>query len=301
MAAVCPPGLQRWRLSLAYDGSDYAGWQRQPKDHNAPLSRTVQSDLDLALTRVFRTAEEVISVGTSRTDTGVHARSQAVHFDVPERWGPKQEPGLDPPTALRRLRRELADTLGGGGSVLPVALDLAPADFHARLSAVRKRYSYRLATTEAISPFEARYCWRCGPLDLEALSKAAACLDGRLLDYSNFTIGGTESHEPDYHGALEKTCSLQVRREGADRAVVLVSCDRFLYRMVRRIVGGLVEVGRGRIAPEELATVNKEKVPTAPAQGLTLDTVEFPECFPALETPPEDRPGLADLEPPAWA
>ena len=168
---------------------------------------------------------------------------KAVHFDVPERWGPKQEPGLDPPTALRRLRRELADTLGGGGSVLPVALDLAPADFHARLSAVRKRYSYRLATTEAISPFEARYCWRCGPLDLEALSKAAACLDGRLLDYSNFTIGGTESHEPDYHGALEKTCSLQVRREGADRAVVLVSCDRFLYRMVRRIVGGLVEAG----------------------------------------------------------
>lgn len=273
--------MEKWRLHLAYDGTDFQGWQKQPNQ-----CRTVQDELDTALGLVFRS--DIRTVGASRTDSGVHARAQVCHFEAPALWGPKKAPGLDPEVALRRLRRELP------GAILAVALARVGMEFHSRLTALRKRYSYRLATVDAVSPFEARFCWSCGTLDLDAMSAAAESLNRRPLDYSAFTMGVPE---PEYHGDVEKTIEIMVRPDGRDRAIVLVACDRFLYRMVRRIVGALVEVGKGRIRPEELPTADRKVITTAPPDGLCLDEVEYPAEFP----PPEELIAAPqDLSPPKW-
>merc|ERR1712194_541431 len=108
----------------------------------------------------------------------------------------------------RRLRRELP------GAILPVTLGHAEPEFHARLSGIRKHYSYRLATVDSVSPFEARFCWCVGPVDLQAMGAAAAALSGKTLDFSPFAMGEPEPH---YHGNVEKSVSVQVREEGNGR------------------------------------------------------------------------------------
>lgn len=276
--------VEKWRLDVAYDGTDFAGWQRQAAGREG--ARGIQAELDVALSLVFRA--EIRTVGASRTDAGVHARGQACHFEAPRLWGPRRAPGLDATVALRRLRRELP------GAILAVALGRVPTEFHARLSATRKRYSYRLATVDAVSPFEARFCWCCGPVDVPAMAAAAATLRGRPLDFSAFAM---EGHEPEYHGGVEKTVEIILREDGPDRLLVLVACERFLYRMVRRIVGGLVEVGKGRIPPEQMPVASRKVIPTAPPGGLCLDAVEFPPEFPCVA---ETIPPPADLAPPPW-
>lgn len=95
-----------------------------------------------------------------------------------------------------------------------------------------------------------------------------------------------------YHGGPEKSVRLAVHVEATARVLVLVSCDRFLYRMVRRIVGGLVEVGRGRMAPERIASAARFEVPTAPPEGLSLDAVDYPEGLPSHDLKIDDAPEL---------
>mmetsp|Transcript_22379 Transcript_22379/g.46370 ORF Transcript_22379/g.46370 Transcript_22379/m.46370 type:complete len:298 (-) Transcript_22379:5-898(-) len=268
-ATACAPtpgpdtDVLHWRLHLAYDGADYFGWQRQPGN-----VQTVQAEVDRVLSNVFRT--EVLTVGSSRTDRGVHARGQVCHFSTPDRWG-GEAPGLDPTVALRRLRRALP------AAVLAVALGRTVPAFHARLSAVRKRYSYRLVQTSVASPFDARYCWPCGPLDVHAMDVAASALSGQRLSYSAFTVG---EPEPSYHGSVEKMLEVSVQRVGKDGATVLLVCDRFLYRMARRVVGALVQVGRGKLPPERVLSLDRSDVPTAPPEGLCLEQVEYPATFP---------------------
>ncbi|CAE8631242.1 unnamed protein product [Polarella glacialis] len=283
VAAASAGQLDLWQLQLAYDGTDLAGWQKQSEG-----VRTVQGEVDKALTLVFRT--EIRTIGASRTDSGVHARGQVCHFEAPELWagGPGR---LEEETALRRLRLTLPS------SVLAVRLCRGPTGFHARLTAVGKRYSYRLAVTDAVSPFEARSCWRCGPLDLQRVQEAARQLDGKRMDYTAFTLGDVE---PDYHGSVEKFVRITVRPDGPDRILVLVACDRFLYRMVRRIVGALVEVGKGRGEPSGIASLGRKVVPTAPPEGLSLDAVIYaPEWGAGLTAGPPDA-GVPGLEAPDW-
>eukprot|EP00931_Biecheleriopsis_adriatica_P008020 TRINITY_DN109262_c0_g1_i1.p1 TRINITY_DN109262_c0_g1~~TRINITY_DN109262_c0_g1_i1.p1 ORF type:complete len:340 (+),score=43.76 TRINITY_DN109262_c0_g1_i1:207-1226(+) len=250
--------VELWHLLLAYDGTDFAGWQKQSEG-----VRTIQGEVDKALSLVFRT--DIRTVGSSRTDSGVHARGQVCHFEAPKSWAGGGS--LDSETALRRLRLTLPP------AILAVHLARAPPNFHSRLSAVKKRYSYRLSLTDAISPFDARTCWRCGRLDLDAVKKAAGLLNGRHLNYAAFTMGDIE---PDYHGSVEKTVELAVQHDNPDRVLVLAVCDRFLFRMVRRIVGALVEVGKGRIEPSSIASAERSQVPTAPPEGLFLDEVVYP-------------------------
>eukprot|EP00401_Gymnodinium_catenatum_P065992 CAMPEP_0117499480 /NCGR_PEP_ID=MMETSP0784-20121206/22267_1 /TAXON_ID=39447 /ORGANISM="" /LENGTH=352 /DNA_ID=CAMNT_0005294629 /DNA_START=73 /DNA_END=1128 /DNA_ORIENTATION=+ len=266
-SAVEKAARVRWRLHLMYDGTDYSGWQRQSVDRVG--TRTVQGVLDRALSTVFRT--EVRTVGTSRTDRGVHARGQVCHFETPMSWH-GGAPQLQPRTALMRLRRALPTSL------FPAALGHADPSFHARLSATRKHYSYRLATVPA-SPFEARYCWHCGPLDFGAMLAAADAFNDRLLDFSSFTANGAGPFDEAYYGGLEKVLSLALCREGRHRVLVGLSCERFLYKMCRRVVGALVEVGRRRMEPDAAARASRAAVPTAPPQGLCLDRVEFPLHF----------------------
>lgn len=261
----------RWRLHVAYDGTDYCGWQRQAAERLNV--RTVQGTLERALAEVFQLPKEVTlkTVGSSRTDKGAHARGMVCHFDIPAALAGITP--LEPETVLRRLRRKLPKSL------FAAALGHADPNFHARLSALRKQYSYSLATTPA-SPFEARFCWECGPIDIAAVQAAASKLDGLQLDYSvAYTASGAGPLDLSYYGSPEKVVSLALRQESRHRVLITLSTEKFLYKMCRRIVGALVEAGRGRLAPESLADVARAVVPTAPASGLSLDHVAYPACF----------------------
>mmetsp|Transcript_53683 Transcript_53683/g.125118 ORF Transcript_53683/g.125118 Transcript_53683/m.125118 type:complete len:327 (-) Transcript_53683:208-1188(-) len=257
--------MEAWVLQLAYDGTDFAGWQKQSED-----VRTVQGEVDKALSLVFRAS--VRTCGASRTDRGVHAQGQVCHFEAPAVWANTCS-RLDPETALRRLRLTLPS------SILARKLNLVGVGFHARLSAIQKRYSYRLSTTSSVMPFEARQCWLCGELDLDAMQSAISSLSGVEMDYSAFTTG---ENEPDYHGPVVKTVLLSMQVDSAEGIFVYAVADRFLYKMVRRIVGGLVEVGKGRIAPASLARADRRLIPTAPPEGLSLDEVVYPQEIQAL-------------------
>ncbi|CAJ1432642.1 unnamed protein product [Effrenium voratum] len=255
--------LQLWYLVLAYDGTDFAGWQRQ-----AEGVRTLQGEVEKALSLVFRA--EIRTVGASRTDTGVHALGQVCHFEAPIAWGDghsAEHGALEPKVALRRLRLTLPTSL------FARQLGGVESGFHARLSAVRKRYVYRLSVTSDVLPFEARRSWLCGALDLTATREAVNALSGREMDYSAFTTG---ENEPEYHGSVVKTVDLEMRILPA-QVFIEASCERFLYKMVRRIVGALVEVGKGRLKAESIASASRRQIPTAPPQGLSLEEVVYPD------------------------
>ena len=172
---------------------------------------------------------------------------------------------VDSKVLLRRLRLTLPH------AIFAVSLGEAPGNFHSRLSSVKKNYSYRLSTTN-VMPFEARQCWTCGELDLVAMQTAISILNNKNMDYSAFTTG---ENEVEYHGPFTKTVQLSMKIDG-EMICLSASSDRFLYKMVRRIVGALVEVGRGRLPPSEIANASRQQIPTAPAVGLSLDQVVYP-------------------------
>ena len=189
---------------------------------------------------------------------------QVCHFEAPEVLD-ERSGQLDNNTLLRRLRLTLPP------AIFVVHIGKAPTTFHSRLSSIKKNYSYRLSTT-AVMPFEARQCWTCGELDLEAIQTAINILHNKQIDYSAFTTG---ENELEYHGPLTKTVQLAMK---VDRPMIFLqaSSDRFLYKMVRRLVGALVEVGKGRLAPLSIATATRQQIPTAPPAGLSLDEVVYP-------------------------
>ncbi|CAK9069506.1 unnamed protein product [Durusdinium trenchii] len=253
-----------WFLVLAYDGTDFAGWQRQ-----AEGVRTLQGELEKALALIFRFP--VKTLGASRTDAGVHAHGQVCHFESPEYW----DSDASDDVLLKRLRLTLPAAL------LARRIGRAPEGFHARLSSCRKTYSYRLSTSLELFPFEARRCWACGALNLAKLQEGLRTLDGRPLDWTAFSMG---DYEPEYHGPVVKTVQLLLKVEAPDRLVLYATGERFLYKMVRRIVGALVEVGKGRLCPEGLVEADRREIPTAPPQGLTLEEVLYPEEIQTLLT-----------------
>lgn len=235
------------RLTLAYDGGEFHGWQVQP---DAP---TVQGVLAAACARVLGLPVRV--VGASRTDAGVHAVGQVASV-----W-----------TASRLAPSPLARALN---SVLPPAVRVlhageAPPGFDARRWAVGKRYLYLLDTGPVADPFLRRFAWHVPvPLDAAAMGRALGYLRGRH-DFSAFCASPGGGRSP--------VCTLRsarlVRRRG--RRGIVVSGDSFLHHMVRNIVGSLVEVGRGaRPAAwmaETLAGRDRTRAgPTAPAHGLAL-------------------------------
>ena len=122
-------------------------------------------------------------------------------------------------------------------------------------------------------PFDARRCWLCGDLNLEAMQEAIGAMSGRQIDYSAFSAG---ENDPNYHGSVVKVVELSMQVTGRERILILAVSERFLYKMVRRIVGGLVEVGKGRVAASSLAAADRRQIPTAPPEGLTLEEVEYP-------------------------
>jgi len=245
--------MSRYRIDVAYDGTDYAGWQIQPN------GMTVQQRIEEALKAL--TGEAAKLHGSGRTDQGVHAQRQVAHFD------------LEKPAAPRTLLRGLNAILPPDIRVLR-ARKAAP-DFHARRSAAGKEYRYFIWNAELMSPFVRRYAARVRtPLDVPAMRRAAAALVGRH-DFAAFTANPNRVVE----STVRRLTALTVSKRG--RTVTITArADGFLYRMVRSLAGFLIRVGEGAAPPEEAARilasrVRTARVPTAPPQGLFLWNVYY--------------------------
>lgn len=239
----------RIRAVLQYDGTAYRGWQRQS---DAP---TVQAACEEALARVL---EPTPILAAGRTDTGVHARGQVVHFDTAA--------GISP-TALRRAWNAHLPT-----DIWVARLERAPAGFHARYDATARTYRYRLALgRDAWSPFVRRYAWPIRRrLDWDRMDSATSALVG-AHDFRRFA-----------KGAAEGRCTIRSARwvRSREGRAFEVTADRFLRHMVRAIVGAIVAVGLGGIDPAEVAAAlepggARPRASYAPPHGLFLWSVEY--------------------------
>ena len=240
------------KLTIAYDGTDYAGWQVQP---DRP---TVQSVLEEAIHRV--TGEDSRTLASGRTDAGVHALGQVVGF--------RTASDLAPEVLVRALNANLPDDI----AVLN-AVEVADL-FHPIGDSIKKRYRYVIHNAEIRDVFCRRYAWHCRyRLDAEPMARAAEVLRG-THDFSSFESTGAPRES-----SVRTISDISVVRHGT-RIEIEVEADGFLYNMVRAIVGTLVEIGRGSMAEgwmhQVLLSKNRSTAgPTAPPEGLFLVRVEY--------------------------
>lgn len=246
----------RLRLDLTYDGSGFHGWALQPG------LRTVQGEVEAAIATILRLPEPAALTCAGRTDAGVHARGQVAHVDLDE---------VDVGQLARRLRRLLSDDIGLRG------LEVAPAGFDARFSALERRYVYRLCDAAAgPDPLERHAVVRWPRrLDVEAMNAAADHLIGEH-DFASFCKkreGAT---------TIRTLLELRTTRQG-DLVETTVRADAFCHSMVRSLMGALAAVGEGRFEPswssQVLANAARDsRVTVMPAHGLVLEEVTYPDA-----------------------
>jgi tRNA pseudouridine38-40 synthase len=247
--------VRTFRLVLEYDGTDFDGWQVQPKGR-----RTVQGCLLAALDRVG--GRDLRVTGAGRTDAGVHAEGQVASVRADTRLG------------AYGLQRALNGVLPRDVAVLRARV--APDAFDARRDALSKRYRYDLWNGATRSPLRARRSlWVPRPLDLDAMRRAARVLIG-THDFACLQAAGSS-----VKSTLRALSRVDVAGEVGGAVRLEVEGSGFLRHMVRNAVGTLIEVGHGRRAPESigalLATRDRSLAgPTAPARGLTLAVVRYP-------------------------
>lgn len=246
-----------FQLVIQYDGGAFAGWQRQP------AQRTVQGALEEGFVRLMQ--QQVTVTGAGRTDAGVHALGQVASVQVPEKWD------------AERLHRALNAVLPRDvrcANVLPMT-----DAFHARFSATERQYRYLLGTdADAHSPFRYNREWALGHApDLVTLEAEAGALLGEH-SFRAFAVKGTAPADDDHRCAV-RVCRWELRPGGV---ALVIAANRFLHHMVRFLVGTMVEVGTGRRAPGAVAALlaaadNRAVSPPAPACGLYLERVSYPE------------------------
>lgn len=240
------------KLVLEYDGTDYAGWQRQSDQP------TVQEAVETAIESV--TQAKVSVIGAGRTDAGVHAFGQVASFRIDRHMTPREW--------TRALNALLPQT------IVVRRAEIMSDDFHARHAAKGKLYEYRILNRPERPAVQRHYCWHVHhPLDDAAMNQAALSLIGSH-DFSSFETQPTENEDPICH--LQR---LAVYRQG-DSLQIEAYADRFLKQMVRSIVGTLVEVGMGRRPPDHLSTILSARDrsaagKTAPPHGLFLMRVDY--------------------------
>jgi tRNA pseudouridine38-40 synthase len=254
---------QRLRATVEYDGSDFHGFQLQAG------GRTVQAVLEAALGR-YTPAPRVIAAG--RTDAGVHACGQVIHFAYSGR------------VPVARLAAVLNGQLPNDVAIRECRE--APPGFHARYSALGRTYGYHLLQAEERLPLAERYAWRvAGALDVPAMAGAAASLPGTHSFRHFGSIPGSDEQRRRSQEARgwRRTVYRSELHQRANRLCVEIEADAFLTHMMRALVGALVAVGHGRIAPAELRAAlgdessDRAVAAIAPAHGLTLFRVRYPD------------------------
>lgn len=273
-----PEQFQNWKLTLAYDGTDFHGWQVQPG------KATIQGELQSALGRIV--GESPLPQGSGRTDAGVHALAQVASFPLAAR--------IPPANLLRALNRSLP------GSIRILSADVVPHSFHARHSAIAKTYQYRVfpiepAADQLCPPFLSRYVypysWRT---NLDVLNAAGSALVGEH-DFRGFAASDPDlatrlqvdeegsGIQTQTHSTVRTIYSSAWHQQTADGFQLLVYRVRgngFLHHMVRNLVGTMLDIGRGYMRLNEIPTIlssgdRKLAGPTAPARGLFLHSVEY--------------------------
>ncbi len=244
--------MRNIKLTIAYDGTCYHGWQIQPN------VETIQGTIERNLAQI--TGETVRLVASGRTDTGVHAMGQVAHF--------KTHSSLDVLSFLRGLNSLLPE------DILVKDVEEVDEAFHARFSAKGKVYEYRIFNGELPSPFHRHFSWFVpAKLDLASMREAAIKLKGSH-DFSSFCSTGSDhlSHIREIY-----TIDVGIRR---DLIIIGVEATAFLKQMVRNIVGTLVEVGRRKLTPSQFGDIleardRRRAGIAAPAQGLFLVRVNY--------------------------
>lgn len=252
---------QAYLAVLHYDGGGFVGWQRQPR------GRSVQAEVEGVLERVL--GRRVVVTGAGRTDAGVHALGQAVSFTAPAGWSGGA-------AGLRRAANALLSR-----EVWVERVHAMRSGFHARRDATARRYRYVIGTDEASrSPFRRPYEWSLGrPLDLPRLQQAAAVLPGEHT-FRGLAAAGAASRDYRCRVALAEW----VPRTDGTGVTFTIEADRFLYRMVRFLVGVMVDIALDRRPAADLPTLlaasdNQAASPPAPPEGLYLAAVRYPEAL----------------------
>jgi tRNA pseudouridine38-40 synthase len=262
--------MPRFKLTIEYAGTRYSGWQIQKN------AKTVQGELDLAI-RTVTGRKDFELYGSGRTDAGVHALGQVAHLDV--------STSLPPESLIRRLNDELPADI----NILAAAQ--VPHRFHARHHAVARRYLYQIARRR--TAFAKAYVWWVKePLDTGRMREAARAFVG-MRDFRSFAVADTRDEGEPPPSTLVLVEHLEIIEEG-DLLLVSIQGSHFLWKMVRRMVGVLVEVGRGVLAPDAIAAMLAEgaQAParlTATPAGLFLEQV-FYGAPPSTGRPSTRRP-----------
>lgn len=244
--------MKRIKLTVAYDGTDYCGWQVQPN------GMTVEEILNRELSAL--TGEEVKVIGASRTDAGVHAEGNVAVFDT--------ETGIPAERIAYALNCRLPE------DIVAVKSEEVPGDWHPRYQCSVKTYEYRILNREMPDPVCRRSTVHVSyPLNLGDMRRAAGYLKGEH-DFKSFCSPHTEVKD-----TVRTVHSLEIEKEG-DIITVRISGNGFLYNMVRIIVGTLINVGRGACPPEKVKEIleardRRKAAATAPAKGLVLKHIRY--------------------------
>jgi tRNA pseudouridine38-40 synthase len=240
--------VQTFKLTLAYDGTNYAGWQLQPN------GVSIQELLETALAKIA--GQKIRVHGSGRTDAGVHARGQVASFSLTTHHSPL--------TLQRAFNANLPD------DVRVMSCAKVAATFHARFSAKAKEYRYQIDCGEVADPFLRQFALHHPrPLDFPAMKRAAKLLLGKH-DFTAFS-----AHSPNRdHNPVRTVTRLTIAKRG-NLITITIRADGFLYKMARSIVGALLKVGEGRMTKKQFSEIFRSKkrtplVETAPAKGLCL-------------------------------
>ncbi len=272
--------MRNIRLTVAYDGTCYAGWQIQKN------AKTIQGEIEKALKKILKT--KVRLIGAGRTDSGVHARAQVANFSIrhcEEARSANEAISYEIaslPLVARNDRKKSVHGLQAAlNSSLPCDIRIievkeAPLEFHSRFDARGKFYRYTILNSPINDPFLRDYCHRVScKLNLPLMRKEAAVLLGRH-DFKSFQAKSASSPIKDTRRTIKK---ITFKKE-KDLIHINIEANGFLYNMVRNIIGTLIEIGRGYL-PEGsmrkiLSSKDRRKAgPTAPAKGLTLIKVKY--------------------------